>query len=36
MNTKITITANGNIAPNKVIDLGFKYENSNLKDFYLH
>lgn len=27
MNTKITITANGNIAPNKVIDLGFKYEN---------
>ena len=27
MNTKITITANGNVAPNKVIDLGFKYEN---------
>lgn len=27
MNTKIAITANGNVAPNKVIDLGFKYEN---------
>lgn len=26
MNTKITLTANGNMAPNQVIDLGIKYE----------
>lgn len=27
MNTKVSITLNGNVAPNKVIDLGYKYEN---------
>lgn len=27
MNTKISITSNGNVAPNKVFDFGYKYEN---------
>lgn len=27
MNTRISITSNGNVAPNKVFDFGYKYEN---------